>query len=206
MAYRYTRNDKLALGAHHVYNQARDGLWMFRDNDDRDYFQFLIDRHISAKPRFDQRGRPYVHLRDEVRMNARNLLYSHFHLVLWQRVPGGIERLMSRVLSRYSMHYNAKYGTSGYLYRCEYRARLIESPAQFRWRVGYVHDNHEKKGVAWKYSTHSQLIVPSEAASALDVDATLKLFGGVDGYLAYMAKRAQRKSLDRELRFESSLY
>lgn len=205
MAYRYTR-DKLQPGAYHVYNRARDGVWLFRDDADRREFEYLIDRHLSAVPRHDKRGNPYVSLRDEVRMNARNILSSHFHLVLWQRIPGGIERLMSRVLASYSRYYHREYGTSGALYRGEYRARRIEDPAQFRWRVGYVHDNHKRLGLDWEFSTHKQFVNSELATSALEVRSTLKLFGGLDGYLSYTDKRAQRQALDAELRFEASLY
>jgi len=205
MPYRFTR-DKLRPGAYHVYNRASDGEWLFRDDDDRRQFEHFIDRHLSRHERRDERGRAYTQLRDEVRMNARNLLYTHFHLVLWQRIPGGIERLMSRVLAAYSRYFHRRHGTSGPFYDGPYRARRIESPAQFRWRVGYVHDNHKREGVRWKFSTHSQLLVPAEASDALDAASTLKLFGGPDGYLAYMDKRAQRQALDHELRFEASLF
>lgn len=205
MAYRYTR-DKLEPGAYHVFNRARDGIWLFREDADRRQFEYLIDRHLSTTVRRDARGRPYAHLRDEVRLNARNLLYTHFHLVLWQRVSGGIERLMSRVLAEYSRYFHRKYGTSGYLYFGEYRARRIESRAQFRWRVGYVHGNHRGEGLDWPFSTHRALLHPDEAPSALDASSTLRQFGGADGYLDYMAKRATREALDQELRFEASLY
>lgn len=205
VAYRYTR-DKLAPGAYHVYNRARDGLRLFRDDADRRQFEYLIDRHISEVVRFDDRGKPYAWLRDEVRMNARNLMYTHFHLILWQRVPGGLDRLMSRVLSSYSRYYHRRYGTDGPLYEGEYRARRIESPAQFRWRVSYVVANHQRLGVDWPFSSHGQLIEPEGASSALDARATLKLFGGTNGYLEYMRKRGRRQALDAELRFEDALH
>lgn len=205
MAYRYPR-DKLGIGAYHVFNRARDGMWLFRDHADRRQFEYLIDRHLSSVPRHDSRGRPYVHLRDDVRLNARNLLYTHFHLVLWQRIPGGIERLMSRVLAEYSRYYHRRYGTAGYLYAGEYRARRIESRAQFRWRVSYVHANNKRAGLDWPFSTHRALLHPDEAPSALDANSTLKVFGGAAGYLDYMKKRATREALDQELRFEASLF
>jgi hypothetical protein len=200
VAIRYTR-DKLLTGAYHVYNRARDGMWLFRDDEDRRYFEYLVDRHISSVPRFDRYHRPYVWLRSEVTMHARNLLYTHFHLILLQLVPGGMDRLMTTVLSIYSRYYNAKYGTTGYLFEGEYRARRIDSPSLYRWCVGYVHDNHDKEGVDWEFSTHRYFADPDEAPDSLVVASALKQFGGRDPYLDYMEKRSRRQDLDAELRF-----
>lgn len=205
MAYKHTR-DRRQPGAYHVFNRARDGLWLFRDDDDRRHFENLIDRHISSKPRVDRRGRPYAWLREEVRMNARCLMYTHFHLILWQRVPGGIDRLMRRVIATYTRYYNNKYGTSHALFEGEYRARRLQSPSEFRWCVGYVHDNHKSEGLIWPFSTHRFYLDPDDAPSALEVGPALRLFGGTDGYRRYMAERAERQALDRKLRTDDRLF
>ncbi|MBJ7458608.1 MAG: hypothetical protein JHD02_05415 [Thermoleophilaceae bacterium] len=201
MAYRFTR-ERESPGGYHVFHQGLNGIWIFRDDEDRRTFEWMINRHLSEVPSKDSRGRPYVSLREVVRLNARNLMSSHFHLILWQKVPGGIDRLMRRVLAGYVRYYHRKYETSGPLFAGEYRARRLNGPKTFMWRVGYVHDNHKRLGVDYRFSTHGLYLRPDDAPSWLDVSSTLKVFGGPDGYVQYMKKRAERNSLDEELRLD----
>lgn len=204
MPYKYTSQGQ-SPGAYHVFNRARDGIWLFRDDEDRRHFERLINRHLSAVPQLDSRGRPYESLRDEVRMCARNVLSSHFHLILWQKVPGGIDRLMNRVLAAYTRYYHRKYGTSGPLYAGRFRRRMIESDKSFMWRVGYVHDNHKREGLDYRFSTH-KLLISGDAPSWLEAEATLKVFGGLSNYQRYMEKRIQRNTLDDQLRQDGTLF
>lgn len=201
MAYRYTR-DREFIGAYHSFHKGLNGMAIFRDDDDRKMFEWMIQRHLSTVPHKDQRGREYVSLRHEVRLVARNLMTTHFHLILWQKVPGGIDRLMRRVMASYVRYFHRKYGTHGPMFAGEYRARRLDGPKTFMWRVGYVHDNHKRLGVDYKFSTHALYLNPEAAPSWLEVGPTLKIFGGVDGYLEYMRKRAERNALDAELRID----
>ncbi len=202
MAYRYTRDRELP-GAYHSFLRGLNGMTIFRDDDDRRTFEWMIQRHLSIVPNKDLRGREYVSLRSEVRLVARNVMTTHFHLVLWQRVAGGIDRLMRRVLAAYVRYFHRKYGTTGPLFAGEYRARRLDGPKTFMWRVGYVHDNHKRLGVDYEFSTHGLYLKPDDAPSWLEVGPTLKIFGGLDGYLDYMRKRAERNALDEELRVDS---
>ncbi|MBJ7353197.1 MAG: hypothetical protein JHC98_00070 [Thermoleophilaceae bacterium] len=204
MAYKYSR-DRRELGAYHVYNRAIDGTRLFGDDEDRRVFAGMTQRHLTAVPEKDRRGRPYRSLRDEVRMNARCLLTSLFHLVLWQRVAGGIDRLMRRVLGAYVRYFHKKYGGSGPMFAGEFRARRIDGPNSFKWRIGYVHDNHERLGLDYEFSTHGLYLSPNEAPTWLDVGSTLKIFGGLPAYLDYMKQRAERARLDQELRRDQRL-
>jgi hypothetical protein len=201
MAYRYTR-DRETPGAYHVFHRGINGDSIFRDDDDRRTFEWMINRHLSVVPSKDQRGRPYVSLRDDVGLVARNLLATHFHLILWQKVRGGIDRLMRRVLAAYVRYFHRKYGTSGPLFAGEYRARLLDGPKTFMWRVGYVHDNHKRLGPDYEFSTHRLYLDPQDAPSWLEVAPALKVFGGVKGYAQYMSLREQRNALDQDLRVD----
>lgn len=202
MAYRYTRNREIP-GAYHLFHKGLNGMAIFRDDTDRRTFEGMIQRYLSSVSAKDERGREYASLRGEVRMIARNPLTTRFHLILWQGVPGGIDRLMRRVLAGYVRYFHRKYGTSGPLFAGEYRARRLNGPRTFMWRVGYVHDNHKRLGVDYQFSTHGLYLEPDAAPTWLEVDATLRVFGGLDGYLEYMRKRAERNALDDELRIDS---
>lgn len=133
-------------------------------------------------------------------MFARNLLTTHFHLGLAQKRMGGMENLMQRSLTAYTRRYNRKYGTSGALFAGPFRARPISGESNLRWRIAYINDNHKRLGVDYKFSTHRYYLDPDSAPSWLAVKPALKVFGGVDGYLDYLADREIRNRLDTELR------
>lgn len=63
---------------------------------------------------------------------------KHFHPVLWQKVAGGIDRLMRRVTAGYVRYFHRRYGTSGPMFAGEYRARRLDGLKTFMWRVGGV--------------------------------------------------------------------
>lgn len=201
MAYLFAE-DRADPGAYHVWGKALEGIWLFRDDEDRVTFEWLVNRHLSAVPQLDGRRRPYVCLRDEVRLCARNLLWTHFHLILWQRVNGGIDQLMRRVLNAYTRYYNDKYGRAGSLFPGPYRARLIEGRKSFMWRVAYVQNNHKREGLDWRFSTHRLFVAQDPPPSWLELDRTLTVFGGRDAYSDYMKRFLTRADLDRDLRID----
>jgi hypothetical protein len=110
-----------------------------------------------------------------------------------------MEGLMRRVLTGYTRYHHERHGSSGPLFAGEYRARKITDEENFRWRVAYVHDNHSS-GLDYRFSTHRLFLDPEQAPSWLEVNSSLKFFGGVDGYEEYLRRRELRASLDRELR------
>lgn len=199
MSYRHTR-DRYVPGTYHVFKRRNNGLPMFRDDQDRRTFEEMMNRHLSKIPHTDRRGRRYRSFYGQLEMCARNLLTTHFHLVFIQKEPGAIEQLMQRVMTAYTRYYNRRHGAEGPLYEGRYCSRRMEGLKSFRWRVGYVVDNHKAKGVDWKFSTHHRM-VGADTPSWLAAETTLRLFGGLDGYLDYMRKRRYRAALDEELRY-----
>lgn len=197
--------DRREPGGYHVWSHSRDRIWLFRDDEDRRVFEQMMNRHLSAVPHFDQRGRPYRCLRNEVRLCARVVLSNHFHLVLWQKVAGGIDSLMRRVLGAYTLYYHRRYGTSGPLFEGRFRSRRIEGRKSFMWCVAYVHDNHKGAGLDWKFSTHRLFIADEDPPSWLEAAKTLEVFGGLDAYQRYMAKFLERRRLDATLRLDDPI-
>lgn len=196
---RRNSRDRIQLGAFHVYNRGIDGLAIFRDDFDREYFADLTVRHLSAARGRDSNGRELEGLRDHVTMQARNLMTTHFHLILWQKIPGGIARLMNQVLRVYVRYFNRRHGRRGPLFAGPYRAVHLPSTQRFKWTLAYVHDNHSS-GPDYRHSTHRYYLEPDDAPGWLDLDPALKVFGGRDAYLAYLGCREQRNALDRDLR------
>ena len=141
-------------GVYHVYNRAREGRPLFFDDEDRMVFEDIMNRYLSRTPQFDRRGRQYPCFRDAVRLNARCLLTTHHHQILNQMKPGGMDRLMAPTTGAYTRYYNQRHGTEGPLFLGPFRDKPIETPEQFKWRIAYVHDNHKRLGLEYRFSTH----------------------------------------------------
>lgn len=201
MAYLYSR-DRAEPGFYHCWNRGIGGSAVFRDDEDRKTFEWMINRYLNEIPLRDARGKPYRNLRNSVRLNARAVLTSHYHLILRQLLPGGIDSMMRGVGTSYTRYFHKKYGGEGAIFPAEFRARRIDGPKSFMWRVAYVHDNHKRLGLDYRFSTHGLYLAPQAAPSWLDVETTLRVFGGRSNYLAYMKARQTRNELDARLRLD----
>jgi hypothetical protein len=192
-----------APGIYHVWARGLNGLAIFRDDDDRRKFESLINRYLSEVPHFDARGRPYANLRHQVSLYARNILTTHYHLILWQKVPGGIDQLMRRVMTSYTRYFNQKYGEAGSPFPGPYRARRVRGEKSFRWAMAYVNANHKRLRLDAPFSTHHLLAGADEAPSWLDAKNALQAFGGRAEYESYMKKYLTRAELDDDLRVDN---
>lgn len=194
-----------ALIAFHVYNQGFKHPGgrprkVFVDREDRQYFVALLARHLGSKPATDARGRFFQHLRAKVTAIAYCVMITHFHLILWQRDPDGIAELMNRVQAAYTRYFNSKYGNYRPLFNGPVRAKPVLSDSYFRWLVGYVHDNHPS-GLDYEFSSHRAWVNEDERPGWIEPAAGLRVFGGVDEYLRYLALRNRRKEVEEELEF-----
>lgn len=158
---------------------------MFVDDLDREYFRDCL---IRALTRLDGRAK----------LISYCLLTTHFHLIIREIVPGAQASLMNGVLSAYVRHFNRRHGTSGPMFAGEYRSVPICSLRELRWKIAYVHDNHDT-GVDFRFSTHRYYLADAEAAPHwIATDTGLAVFGGIDEYLVYLKRRALRKDLNKE--------
>lgn len=200
MAYKFSEEQSLP-GTYHVWGKALDGVWLFRDDEDRANFEAILANYLTPKERRSRSDRPTILHSEEVSLCAANFLSSHYHLILWQRIAGGIERLMRRVIQVYTRYYHHKYGTRGSLFPGPFRARLIVGEKSLKWRIGYVQKNHKRLGLKWEFSTHRYFIT-DDFPAWLEVRKTLDVFGGRSQYLRYMEKYELRAALDEELRID----
>jgi hypothetical protein len=163
---------------------------MFIDDADRDTFLWMIWRHLTVTPTFDAGGRPYRPLGDQVTVLAFALMTNHFHLVLRQLRPRGVETLMHRSMSSYVRYFNRRRGDSGAMFDGRFRAALKADRRSQLNAIAYVHDNHglscNCKYCSHRYYDDPEAPVPSWVSSGLG----LELFGGPEQYRSYRVMRA----------------
>jgi putative transposase len=137
---------------YHVYNRGVEKRLVFLDQ--QDYYRFISllylangDRplnmreirvttpiHFSGLKRIDQ-GEKLVDI------GAYCLMPNHFHLLLRERVEGGISKFMQRVLTAYSMYFNKKNQRIGSLWEGVYRAQHADSDDYLKYLFSYIHLN-----------------------------------------------------------------
>lgn len=118
---------------YHVYNRGVDKRDIFSDEDDVDRFLeglciFNQTDPIQSIQRYREINGESVDVgrlrnSDElVQIVSYSLLPNHFHILLKQKVDGGISEFMKRI-GGYTKYFNDKYDRSGALFQGKFKAR-----------------------------------------------------------------------------------
>lgn len=162
---------------------------MFIDDEDKRYFLELFDRYLAEGRRRNAQGRAYVRLFTRVRVVTFALMPNHFHLIVFQLVPGGAEDLMNRVLLSYTKYFNARHGRQGSMFAGPYRSDHKADRRSQLNAIAYVHDNHGDS-CDCDFCGHKPFADPNTNGPAwLDVERGLAVFGDRNAYLRFRAGR-----------------
>ncbi|MCF7835733.1 MAG: transposase [Candidatus Marinimicrobia bacterium] len=144
---------------YHIYNRGVEKRKIFMD--DKDYFRFIHDlfefndqnnvpninyyfdtktmsvesRHLK-KQKAEKRSRKLL-----VEILAFTLMPNHFHLLLRQRVEGGISKFAQKLGAGYAKYFNTRYERVGSLFQGKFKAVSIDEDAHFLHILHYIHSN-----------------------------------------------------------------
>lgn len=99
----------------------------------------------------------------EFEIYAYCLMSNHVHILLKEKEPGEISRIMKRLLTKYARWYNIKYGRSGALIANRYKSKAVEVDEYFLCIVRYIHQNPKKAGIVgeledYEWSSYGEYI------------------------------------------------
>lgn len=141
MPIRNTTKSYSAPAYYHVYNRGAGDAQIFLDDQDRNKFLSLFDRHLN--PDSVQRqtnGAPYPNY--PAQLVAYCLMGNHFHLLLFQKdEPTAITQLLRSVATAYTMYFNRKYNKHGHLFQSVFKASHINDEAYLLHITRYIHMN-----------------------------------------------------------------
>ncbi len=139
------------MDLYHVINKGVDGRTIFMDK--QDYARFVHDLYefndMEPASEFSRTlsledtnvGRTTSHIRTRiVDIHGWVLMKNHFHLLLSERVPGGIT-LFLRKLSGYARYFNERHGRQGTLFQGRTKRILISTHAHLLYILHYIHAN-----------------------------------------------------------------
>jgi len=129
------------------------GFWKTREGLSRKGSFVLLQNYIPKSPL--------------VEISAFALMDNHFHLLLSQKVDGGITKYM-RKIGGYSYYFNKKYDRTGTLFEGRYKIKRIKSDTQLENNFVYIITNPvEILESGWK---ENKIEDPRRAISFLEND------------------------------------
>lgn len=144
------RKFKFAPGEfYHIYNRGNNKSKIFLSDADRRRFQKLLYVCNSSKPVVFKtiQGVPLEEIeRGEtlVDVGAYCLMPNHFHLLLHEKVDGGISRFVEKLSTGYSMYFNKKCERTGKLFEGRFRATYVDTDEYLKYLFAYIHLNPVK--------------------------------------------------------------
>src|ERR1043166_5683188 len=125
MASRNLEKIYLEESVYHIYNRGINKRRIFLEDVDYAVFLNLLKRYLDKEPTKDRKGREYEWLHNRIELLAFCLMPNHFHLLLYQKDPEAMTRLLRGVCTSYTGYFNKKYKRMGPLFQDRFKASLI---------------------------------------------------------------------------------
>ena len=142
---------------YHAYNRGLNGRRIFSNDDDYRAFLNYGKRYLSPAIITDPKGRPYAKLHHQVNLLAYCLMPNHFHLLLYQTRPHGMDNLLQRWLTSYVPYFNKRHNRKGPLFQDIYKACDIDNE-KYLWHISrYIHLNPLDIKKEWRGFPYSSI-------------------------------------------------
>ncbi len=131
---------------YHIYSRGNNKSTIFLDDIDKRRFQKLLYFCNSIKPVVFKtvQGLPLERVERGdtiVNIGVYCLMPNHFHLLLHEKIEGGISLFISKLLTAYSMYFNKKHKRTGKLFEGPFMARHADSDKYLKYLFSYIHLN-----------------------------------------------------------------
>ena len=132
---------------YHIYNRGNGKMNILLNKRDRERFMLLLFvcnnvDHVVIKDL--PQGLPLGKIkRGEtlVDIGVHCLMPNHFHLLLHEKIEGGITKFMSKLSTAYSMYFNKKYERTGGLFEGTFKAEHADHDNYLKYLFAYIHLN-----------------------------------------------------------------
>ncbi|MFH1170818.1 MAG: transposase [Candidatus Vogelbacteria bacterium] len=204
---------------YHILNRGNDKQNIFRDDRDRIRFLFLL-LYLQGKESFPNAGRVVTHFvqhrvfniepkivtkitkEKHIELISFALMPNHFHLILGEKIEGGIAHYMQRLLNAYTKFFNIRYKRSGHLLQGPYRAIHLEDNEQLLYTSAYVHRNCRTL-TGWKnreelypWSSLQDYIIKNRWGDLLDKKLIQEQFSKPSEYKEWVATSGAKDPLN----------
>ena len=131
---------------YHIYNRGTDKRKIFLDYFNKNRFTRLLYLCNNTKPLVmklvDPAGAYKIERGEQlVDIGAWCEMWNHFHLLIKERVRGGISKFMLKLSTAYSMYFNEKHKRTGTLFEGKFKAKHLDTDEYLRCIFSYIHIN-----------------------------------------------------------------
>ncbi len=185
---------------YHVYLRGVNRFNVFLSDDEKEYFLYLLGRHLSVKPVTTKNGYKYPHYRDGVELVTYCVMDNHFHLLLFQLEVGTMTRLMQSVLNAFNAYYRSKHDWRGPLFESRFKASRIDTESYLLHVSRYIHLN-PRSWKKYKYSSFHHIEAGSEP-EWLETTKLLELHASRKSYKKFVSDYEDNKKMLAEIKHE----
>lgn len=140
------------MDLYHALNRGTDKRQVVMDERDRFRFVWSLYEMNDSQPventsrdrLFDLGGRTESTLKNRDRLvdvHAWCLMGNHYHLLLSDKVEGGVSKFLMKLNVGYTKYFNVKYKRSGVLFQGKTKRVLINTDRQYLYILPYIHLN-----------------------------------------------------------------
>lgn len=149
-----SRNYVFATGEYyHVYNRGTEKREVYID--DVDYLRFVellyyanrVEPTHMQQIRKDTSNQGFTSIdRGEtlIEIGAWCLMPNHFHILVKEKVEGGISKFMSKLTTGYTMYFNKRRERTGALFQGAFKAQHVTYDNHLKYLFSYIHLNPVK--------------------------------------------------------------
>ncbi|MFZ2038866.1 MAG: transposase [Minisyncoccia bacterium] len=144
---------------YHIYNRGTDKRIIFNNDYDRNRFLVLLYLANSShgfQIRTDVGRKLSDYFNDDrgetlVDVCCYCLMPNHFHVLVKEKVEGGITKFLLKLKTSYSSYYNKKNERKGTLFETTFKAEHVDNDNYLKYLFSYIHLNPVKLiDPAWK--------------------------------------------------------
>jgi putative transposase len=140
--------------SYHIYNRGNEKQKIFKDKTDYKRFILLLYYANSVEPvhlqsvkkdikrlensvvrKMDERGETLVDI------GAWCLMPNHFHILIKEKMNGGISKFLLKLATGYSMYFNKRYNRVGSLLQGAFKAEHLDNDNYLKYLFSYIHLN-----------------------------------------------------------------
>ena len=200
---------------YHIFNRGTDKRKIFMEEGDLYYFfdSLVISNQKDAISSTDRNKRKLLKelAREKeklVEIIAYALLPNHYHLILKQKVDGGVSKFIQKLGTSYTVYFNNKYERTGVLFQGKFKANHITGDMGLPLTSVYVNLNYKHHKVDPKKSLVKSSIFEylgeekgEHICNPEDIKRIIDMTGGPKAYKEYL--KGQSKYFTERHGFDS---
>ena len=159
----------------HAYNRVVENSLLFPHERNYHFFMTKIEKYLD---------------KSKLEMVAFCLMPSHYHFVLFQRVPEAVSEFISNVCNGYAKALNKQMNRTGHLFESKYKMKIVDETAYLTHLTRYVHMNPVAAGLVgrpqeWEFSSCREYC-RERKSKIVSPEIVLSQFRNSDEYLEFM--------------------